>query len=65
MEVFAVAGFDDDPEFSTCREQLGRSTSRQHEAAGHGKLEKELQATLESLTYHKSRLSGVKWEIGK
>jgi hypothetical protein len=68
MEAFVDAGFGDDPEFNALKEQLfaklgaglvGGLTPMDLEI-----LKQELEATLDSLAAHKSRLgAGIKWQI--
>jgi|SRR4029434_1672074 hypothetical protein len=69
MEVFVDAGLADDPEFNACKEQL--RTKRGNQSLDSLKpedveiLEKELQAALDSLSAHRSRLLNIKWGIRK
>jgi hypothetical protein len=70
MQVFVDVGFDDDPEFNAFKEQLHTQLGGRPPAdlttPDLDFLEKELQATLDSLSAHKSRLSaGIKWETEK
>ena len=70
MAVFVDTGFDNDPEFKAFKAQL-------HTRLGVGLLAgltpldldlltKELEATLDTLSAHKSRLcAGIKWEMEK
>jgi hypothetical protein len=67
MEVFMDAGLDNDPEFNRCKEQLltkrDLQSIHQLSPAELEALEKELRATLESLSAHRSRLSNIKWPV--
>jgi hypothetical protein len=70
MEAFVDAGFGDDPEFNALREQLftqlGAGLVDRVAPMDLDILKKELEATLNSLATHKSRLgAGIKWQIEK
>ena len=67
--MFVDSGLADDPEFNACKEQL--RTKRGNQSLDSLKpedveiLEKELQAALDSLSAHRSRLLNIKWGIRK
>jgi hypothetical protein len=69
MDVFVDAGLGDDPEFNACKEQLLTQRGGQYigslKPADLDLLEKELQAALDTLSVHKSRLSNIKSGIRK
>jgi len=69
MEVFVNAGLGDDPEFNACKEQLltqgGGQTIGSLKPADLDILERDLQAALDALSVHRSRLSNIKWGIRK
>jgi hypothetical protein len=70
MEAFVDAGFGDDPEFNALKEQLftklGVGLVDRLTPMDLDILKKELEATLDSLAAHKTRLgAGIKWQIEK
>lgn len=69
LEVFVDAGLGDDPDFSACKTRLlakcGGESIPGFTSAELAVLEKELQAALDSLSVHRSRLTNIKWGIRK
>jgi hypothetical protein len=65
MEVFVDAGLGDDPDFNACKAGLAAKRGSEgipgFTSAELAVLEKELQAALDSLSVHRSRLTNIKW----